>query len=91
MSQLRTSATMALVALALIAGSEAAKQLPFPVLGASGLEAVAQKVELDGLMALGPVAVLAIHDLCLVGMGFQFALPKARFHCRFDLQRLLLA
>src|SRR5205085_12276193 len=57
------------------------EQSSIPIVTASGAECVAQKVELDVLVLLLSMKVLAVDDVCLIGMKLQTAFfqPSRQF------------
>src|SRR5436190_2185290 len=59
-------------------GKEAHERLPPVILGPPGAKRVAQEVELDVLVLILPVAILAVHDPGLLRMKFQAACRQTR-------------
>src|SRR5271170_4695979 len=72
-------------------GKEAHERLPPVVLGPPRPKRVAQKVELDVLVLVLPVAVLTVDDLGLLRMKFQTAGRQTRTDRLQQLLRLSLA
>src|SRR4051812_34580315 len=70
-------------------GCEVGEEAAIPIVTAPGAECVAQKIELDVLVLLLPMKVLAVDDMCLIGMKLQTAFFQPLREFCFHVLRLL--